>query len=181
MRPKPTSPTTTVVAAASDGGGGSDDGAVFQQPYVAQAAQLSSTQALHADRIPGGSQNPAGHNCVGECHSVGLDAGGKPFAAAGTVYTDNTGNTAVGPGVEVRIRNANGTAQSAFTDENGNWFIRVGQFDIQQNAIPGIRDAVNGPMLMASYLGPGAAGGACAAGTCHVKGAPGGVLRVRGP
>lgn len=186
-RPKPNGPVQTITGA--DGGSGGDDGAVFQQPYTQGTAKLSSTQDKHADIDAAaslqGQKNPAGHSCVDECHSAGKPAATKPFVAGGTVYTDNTGTTPVAAGVEVRIRNPNGQAVSAYTDENGNFFIRQGDFDIAQGAAPGIRDAVNGPMLMVSQLGPGTAlGGACGNGpACHQKGGGslGGVLRVKGP
>lgn len=179
---RPTGNTGGSITAPSDAGA-NDDGAVFQTPFAPGAAKLSSTQAKHGlEAALQNQQNPAGHSCVNECHyTPGGAAAAKPYVAGGTVYTDNTGTTVVPAGVEVRIKNPDGTAVSAFTDENGNFFIRQGEFDIQQGAAVGVRDATN-TMLMVSKLGAGATGGACANGNaCHVKGGIGAPLRIKGP
>ena len=180
--PRGPRPVTTAVVAATDAGS-ADDGAVFQLPYAAGAAKLSSTQDEHVKQATIGTKNPAGHSCVNECHSAGGAAVAisqtAVYSAGGTIYTDQTGNTPVGAGVEVRIRNPNGAAVSVYTDENGNFFVRQSEFEIQQGASSGIRNAAQ-PMLMVSNLAAGALGGACANGNgCHAKGGLGGVLRVK--
>lgn len=174
--------TPPAVVAVADAGGG-DDAALFQAPYAPGTAQLSSNQAKHTEQATIGKQNPAGHSCVNECHSAGGAAvtlsQTAAFSAAGTVYTDGTGATAVPAGVEVRIRNPDGKAVSAYTDDNGNFFIRQSDFTIQTGASAGVRNATQ-PMLMVSTLAAGAAGGACANGNgCHATGGLGGVLRVK--
>jgi hypothetical protein len=181
--PKGPRPSTgTPIVAAGDAG--SDDGAVFQTPFAPGTAKLSSTQPKHAERAELQNQtNPAGHSCVNECHSAGGVAvqadPAAAFTAGGTVYADQTGAATAGAGVEVRIRNPDGTAVSAFTDENGNFFVRQSEFTIQQGASSGIRNS-DLPMLMVSTLASGALGGACANGNgCHAKGGLGGVLRVK--
>lgn len=182
-RPKPTSPVGTVTA-TGDGGGGADDGGVFGNtgPYQQGTAKLSSTQPKHADQDAApalqGSQNPAGHSCVEECHSAGKPAATKPYAAGGTVYTDNGSNAPVGAGVEVRIRNPDGKAISVYTDENGNFFIPAADFTIQDLAHSGIRNATD-TQLMGTTLSA-ATGGQCATGSgCHAKGGLGGPLRTK--
>lgn len=177
--PAKTDPTATATATATAVVDSGANTPLFAAPYEAGMATLTSNQPGHTTSVIG-NPNPAGHSCVNECHSMGGVAATEPFSAGGTVYTDQTGATPVEAGVEVRIKNPNGQAFSAYTDENGNFFIRATDFQIEAGANPGIRDAVNPPMTMVTTLAAGTNGGACGNGTgCHAKGGLGGLLRVK--
>jgi hypothetical protein len=83
--------------------------------------------------------NPAGRACL-DCHD-GAGKGGAPaFALAGTIYADKTA-TKVAAKVEIRMVGADGKALSAYTDINGNFFVRTSAGTTTVPAIAAIRDA----------------------------------------
>jgi len=85
--------------------------------YVAQTGP-STRQSGHNFGSNTPKTNPAGRACL-NCHG---DSGGAPtFAAAGTVYE----GTKPAVGAEVRAIDAEGTAYSAYTDADGNFFFRA--------------------------------------------------------
>lgn len=100
---------------AGDGGASSSSGgagnAFTAAPPYAPTMGPSTLRPEHQAAF--GTPNPAKHDCS-DCHL---------FAAAGSVFTDATGSTPVAA-AEVRLRTAaDGKAISAYTDENGNFFI----------------------------------------------------------
>ncbi|MDB4936337.1 MAG: hypothetical protein JWP87_3309 [Labilithrix sp.] len=83
--------------------------------------------------------NPAGRACL-DCHD-GAGKGGAPaFALAGTIYTDAAG-TKPAARVEIRMVGADGKALSAYTDVNGNFFVRTSAGTTKPPAIAAARNA----------------------------------------
>lgn len=78
---------------------------------------MSARQAGHSFNSNTPKTNPAGKACL-NCHGGGS---APAFAAAGTVYD----GTAPAASVEVRAYGADGKAYSAYTDADGNFFIRA--------------------------------------------------------
>jgi hypothetical protein len=99
--------------------------------------------------------NPAGQACM-TCH--GKAGPGPLFQAGGTVYVDATKKPA--SSVEVRIVGANGAVISAYTDADGNFYVR--QPTIAFPAKVGVRDA-QGSRTMSSTI----ANGDCNNSGCH--------------
>jgi hypothetical protein len=98
-------------------------------------------------------QNPAGKDCGG-CHT---------FFAGGTVFAD-AARSMPAVGAEVRVRDAAGNAVSAWTDADGNFFIRTSGA-VTFPALVGVRkDAVTA--AMAGSISDGR----CASSSCHVAG-----------
>ncbi len=99
--------------------------------------------------------NPAKQACLG-CHVAGGAA--TPFAFAGTAFKDVAG-TIPAAGVEIRVRAADGTAASAYTDEDGNFYHAAA---IAFPASVGLRNATSSHVMMG--MPPD---GGCNAAQCH--------------
>lgn len=114
--------STSDASTSSSGDSGSDSGtssssgnAFTDAPAYAPMMGPSTLRPEHQAAF--GTQNPAKHDCS-DCHL---------FAAAGSVFTDATGTTPVAM-AEVRLRTGStGKAFSAYTDENGNFFVEQSQ------------------------------------------------------
>jgi hypothetical protein len=100
--------------------------------------------------------SPMGQACS-NCHN---------FFAGGTVYADAAG-TMPAPGVEVRARNAAGVAVSAWTDQDGNFYMPTSG-GVTLPASIGVRNAAATKAMSSSI-----ATGTCASSSCHVAGKQG--------
>jgi hypothetical protein len=67
--------------------------------------------------------NPAGQPCM-NCHD-GSRGGVRQLLFAGTVYKDAAGKTPA-PRVEIRVRDAQGNGLTAYSDNDGNFFLERG-------------------------------------------------------
>lgn len=111
--------------------------------------------------------NPAKVDCLtSNCHGAG--GSGPRFAAGGTVFTSAAATTPAAQ-VEVRLRDAAGNAVSAYTDANGNFFVRAAAaaalvFPVQTGA----RNAAATRAMSATI-----ANGACNSAACHGSAATG--------
>ena len=122
--------------------------------FVATAGP-SARMAAHVFAGNTPTTNPAKQACLG-CHVAGGAA--TPFAFAGTAFTDVAG-TLPAAGVEIRVRAADGTAVSAYTDQDGNFYLATA---IAFPASVGLRNATSAHGMMAM---PPAGG--CNAAQCH--------------
>jgi hypothetical protein len=102
----------------------------------------------------GGPQN---FNCNG-CHN---------WLIGGTVWKDAAGTTPASS-VEVRVLDGAGHAASAYTDQDGNFYLPAGTGGVTLPAHVGVRDAANVKTMSAQI-----AAGSCAASACHVAGKQG--------
>lgn len=102
--------------------------------------------------------SPKGQACS-SCHS---------FFMGGTVFADAAG-TVPAAGVEVRARDAAGNAVSAWTDQDGNFYISRAS-GLTLPASVGVRDATTVKPMSATI-----ANGTCASSACHVAGKQGGI------
>ena len=109
-----------------------------------------------------GSQNPAGQNCL-SCHAKGGDAG-TTFTMAGTVYGPDDAGLG---GVEVRVKEADGTSIASYTNAEGNFYYlaAVGE-PIEAGALSGVRNAAS-VQTMPDPLANGMQGSCNQSGTCH--------------
>ena len=104
--------------------------------------------------------NPAKQACLG-CHVAGGAA--TPFAFAGTAFKDVAG-TIPAVGVEVRVRAADGTAVSAYTDQDGNFYHAAA---IAFPASVGVRNATSSHVMMGMPPAGGCNGAQCHDGAAH--------------
>jgi hypothetical protein len=72
------------------------------------------------------------------------------------------------PMVEVRVRDAAGNAASAYTDQDGNFYLPSGSGSVKLPANVGIRDGVTTKTMSATI-----SNGSCASSSCHVAGKQG--------
>ena len=169
--PESAPPDATVVAdAAPDAadGGAKDAGNVTPPTAFTGAGAYVATNGpstLKGAHPNGG--NPAKVDCLSSgCHGAG--GAGPRFAAGGTVFTSAAATTPAAQ-VEVRLRDAAGKAVSAFTDANGNFFVRAADaaalvFPVQAGA----RNAATTQTMSATI-----ANGACNSAACHGSAATG--------
>ena len=151
-------------AGATDGGADADAGSTPPPPVnaftgaSAFVSQLGPTTRQTAHNFPGNTPttSPKGQACS-NCHS---------FFMGGTIFADAAG-TMPAAGVEVRARNAAGTAVSAWTDQDGNFYMPTSG-GVAFPASVGVRNAATTKVMSAS-LGAGT----CAASACHVTGKQG--------
>jgi hypothetical protein len=114
-------------AAAADSSSSSDAGA--DAPVEASTNAFTGAPAYTATLGPSArkpphpfpNDNPRGQACL-NCH--GESGPATRFSFGGTVYTSGDGTTPA-PRVEVRLRDANGKALSAYTDNDGNFFFKL--------------------------------------------------------
>ena len=158
-----------VAADASDADGGSDagsDGATVTPPPPVTAftgagafvSQLGPSTRKSAHNFAGNNPptSPQGQACS-NCHN---------FFMGGTVFADAAG-TLPAPGVEVRARNAAGVAVSAWTDQDGNFYM-PSSGGVTLPASIGVRNAATTKVMSSSI-----ATGTCASSACHVAGKQG--------
>ncbi len=145
---------------AADGGTSSSSGSTPPPPAnafsgaAAYAAKLGPSARQGAHTGVGGPQNL---DCA-NCHN---------WLIGGTVWMDAAG-TMPAPSVEVRVRDAAGNAASAYTDQDGNFYLPAGTGGVTLPAEIGVRNGTT-TKLMGSTL----SAGGCAAGACHVSGKQG--------
>jgi hypothetical protein len=142
---------------SSAGDGGGDDGGVDEAstplpafadagPYVPDAGPLTlMPQHNFAGNTP--TTNPSKQTCL-DCHKVG--GPGIAFVFAGSVFTDATGSTPAA-GVEVRVRDPNGTYASVYSDAYGNFFDSNVSADFP--AKTGARNAANESLMTGDATG----------------------------
>lgn len=121
----------------------------FAEPYIGIPGPSSRSDAGHATTNTPKS-NPANTLCL-DCHKVGGSAAARPFFAGGTVRFQVDG----GPAhmAEVRLKAYYTTAAiSAYTDEDGNWFVPLAAAQdagVNFSVRPGVRNQ-NGTRTMGS-------------------------------
>jgi hypothetical protein len=148
------------LADASNGDATTPDAAAVVTAFTGAGAFVATTgpSARVAAHVFAGNtptNNPAKQACLA-CHVTG---GAAPaFAFAGTAFKDVAG-TIPAAGVEVRVRAADGTAVSASTDPDGNFYQASA---IAFPASVGLRNATSSHGM----LGIAPAGG-CNAAQCH--------------
>lgn len=86
--------------------------------FTAQIGPSTRRPAGTHAQFPNAS--PQGKLCL-SCHDGTKTA--PQWLMGGTVYTDDTGTTAASS-VEVRVLRPDGTALDAYTDQDGNFFVR---------------------------------------------------------
>lgn len=132
----------------------------FAPPYVATLGPSSRSDAGHNSKNNPKS-NPADTKCL-DCHSTTGSASNMPFFAGGTVRFQS--NNAPAPSAEVRVkRTLNANAISAYTDQDGNWFIPLAAAqaaNVNFSLRPGVRNA-----SIVRMMGPSPAIGNC--NQCH--------------
>ncbi len=134
-------------------------------PFAAGQATRDSKVANHPDGNPG-------NECLG-CHVSGGIATNKPWSVAGTVYTKRKGGTPAGPGIEVRINDANGNKiASVFTDSAGNFELDPATLPAIGTGHVGVRNAATKSIMGSSP------GGACNTAACHGEGSATGRVSV---
>jgi hypothetical protein len=156
------------VASAPDEDGGAAgvaarDAAPPPSAFAGAPAYVAQTGAntLDTGHKMNPSANPAGTDCV-TCHSG--------FLMGGTIYKDAAG-TIPAAQVEVRLRTAQGTTASAYTDAAGNFYLRkTSAPTLTLPALVGVRDGANTVPMVATITN-----GSCAASGCHLSGAQGAV------
>jgi hypothetical protein len=178
----PPDQSTLAGDAGSSGSSGSSgaDGGSSGAPDAAPAANAFTGAAAYAaqngpNTIKGDHPNggdPAKADCMtGACHGAGGQ--GPRFLAGGSVFKDVAG-TMPAPQVEVRFLDGDGTTLSAYTDANGNFFVRANGAAANL-AFPmktGARDGTTTRPMSSSI-----ANGACNSAACH-GGAATGVIHV---
>lgn len=123
---------------------------------------MSARQAGHSFNANTPKTNPAGRPCL-NCHG----GGGPPaFAAAGTIYD----GTAPAASVEVRAYGADGKPYSAYTDADGNFFIRA-TTQLTLPALVGARNATR-----TRVMGSAVSKGNC--NDCHSSAGGAGLISV---
>lgn len=157
-------------AGASDGGttaraDASSDAALPVTAFTGAGAFVATTgpsarMPSHAFAGNTPTTNPAKQACLG-CHVAGGTA--TPFAFAGTAFKDVAG-TIPAAGVEVRVRAADGTAVSAYTDEDGNFYHAA---PIAFPASAGLRNATSSQGMMGMPPGGGCNNAQCHDGNAH--------------
>lgn len=134
----------------------------FAPAYVAALGPSSRSDAGHSFATNTPASNPKGTICI-NCHKAGGTADGMPFMAGGSIKYQS--NNAPAPMVEVRLKAFISTnAVSAYTDNDGNWFIPQAvatDAGVGFSVRPGIRNDTS-----VRTMGPSPAIGAC--NKCHI-------------
>ncbi|MDB5216848.1 MAG: hypothetical protein JWO86_4775 [Myxococcaceae bacterium] len=123
-------------------------------------SQLGPSTRKSSHDFPGNTPttSPMGQACK-NCHG---------FFMGGTVFADAAG-TIPAPGVEVRARDNAGNAVSAWTDQDGNFYVPSAGA-VTMPAHIGVRNAAT-TKLMSSTI----SSGTCASSACHVAGKQGAI------
>ncbi len=140
---------------AGDGGDGGPPPNAFTDAgtFAPDAGELTERPNHNfAGNTP--TTSPAKQACL-DCHKNGGAA--MAFAFGGTVFADDAGTTPA-PGVEIRLRNDNGTFTSVYSDVHGNFFARTSAATFP--AKTGARTAASTAIMVDAV-----AGGNC--NTCH--------------
>lgn len=151
---------TTPTDAGRDAADAAPEAAAPANAFTGAATYVATTgpSTLNAAHPNGG--NPAKLACLG-CHGAG---GGAPrFFAAGTVFKGAT--TTPAAQVEIRLRDAAGKAVSAYTDANGNFFVRGTAATAAGITLPahtGARDGTTTKLMSATITS-----GDCNSSGCH--------------
>lgn len=168
----PAAEAGTDAAADAADGGAKDAGSVTPATaFTGAGAYVATTGPSTIKGAHPNGGNPAKVDCLSSgCHGAG--GAGPRFAAGGTVFTSAAGTTPAAQ-VEVRLRDGAGKAVSAYTDTNGNFFVRAADaaalvFPVQAGA----RNTASTRAMSASI-----ANGACNSAACH-GGAATGVIHV---
>lgn len=160
-----TDASADALADAADGG--AKDAAVPVTAFTGAGAYVATSGPNTIKGAHPNGGNPVKLDCLtSNCHGVG--GAGPRFAAGGTVFTSAAGATPAAQ-VEVRLRDGAGTAVSAYTDANGNFFVRAAAaaalvFPVQAGA----RNAATTRPMTASIPN-----GACNSAACHGNAATG--------
>jgi hypothetical protein len=153
--------TTDGSARTADGGADAADASGPTNAFTGAAAYVATLgpSTLKGAHPNGG--NPAKVDCLSSgCHGAG--GAGPRFAAGGTVFTSAAATTPAAQ-VEVRLRDGAGDAVKAYTDANGNFFVRAA--DAAALTFPvaaGARNAAATQPMSATI-----ANGACNSAGCH--------------
>jgi hypothetical protein len=158
-----------VADAAADADAGAKDAGTVVPPtaFTGASAYVATTgpSTLKGAHPNGG--NPAKVDCLSSgCHGAG--GAGPRFAAGGTVFTSAAATTPAAQ-VEVRLRDGAGKAVSAYSDANGNFFVRAA--DAAALVFPVQVGARNGATTRA--MSATIASGACNSAACHGNAATG--------
>jgi hypothetical protein len=129
--------------------------------YTMMTPDATTELAIHPKGI-----NNIGLSCItSSCHGATATT---PLFVGGTVFQDYYGQTTAGLGIELRLVDTMGHAQSSYTDPNGNFFLRTK--DAAGLTFPlavGIRNSSNArPMVVALTSSQGS----CAQTNCHAIG-----------
>lgn len=150
--------TTPSDAGTKPADAGTDAKAIDPSPFAgapAYTATLGPSARKGAHPFP--NDNPAGRPCF-NCH--GDTGSGTPMAFGGTVYANAAGTTPAAR-VEVRVKDEDGKAISAWSDADGNFYFLVNpNGDLAFPAHAGIRDA-KGTKVMPKTISNGNCNG------CH--------------
>jgi hypothetical protein len=150
----------TTLVDASSGDAATGDASAVVTAFSGAAAFVATTgpsarMAAHVFAGNTPTTNPAKQPCLA-CHVAGGAA--TPFAFAGTAFKDVAG-TLPAAGVEIRVRAPDGTAVSAYTDQDGNFYQATAMVF---PASVGLRNSTSARGMMAM---PPAGG--CNAAQCH--------------
>ncbi len=160
-------------AAPSDAGSSSGDAGNDAAPSVnaftgapAYAATTGPSTLKTGHSNFNAQNNPVGRPCL-NCHGAG--GGATQFTFAGSAFKDS-GGTMPAAQVEIRLRDKNGKALSAFTDANGNFFLPLNpNGDLAFPAHAGGRDTNTTKLMNATV-----ANGNC--NSCHKAGMAGRIV-----
>jgi hypothetical protein len=156
-------------AGSSSGGDAGSDAAPAVNAFTGAGAYkaMAGPSTLKAGHSNFNAQNdPVGRPCL-NCHGAG--GGATPFTFAGSAFKDSAG-TMPAAQVEIRVRDTNGKALSAYTDANGNFFMPLNpNGDLAFPAHAGGRDT-NTTKLMNATVANGNCNG------CHKAGMAGRIV-----
>lgn len=132
--------------------------AVDPNPFAGAPAYVNTLgPSARKTSHPFTNDNPAGKACF-NCH--GDNGAATPMAFGGTVYTSAAGTTPAAR-VEVRVKDKDGKAISAWSDADGNFFFLVNpNGDLNLPGHAGVRNA-KGNKVMSSTISNGNCNG------CH--------------
>jgi hypothetical protein len=153
-------PSTTEEPAPTTTDAGAADAAkpIDPNPFTGAPAYVSTLgPSARKTAHPFTNDNPAGRACF-NCH--GDNGAATPMAFGGTVYTSAAGTTAAAR-VEVRVKDKDGKAISAWSDADGNFYFLVNpNGDLNLPGHAGIRNA-KGNKVMSGTIADGNCNG------CH--------------
>jgi hypothetical protein len=153
--------------AGADAGDAGKDAGTIATAFTGATAYVATTGPSTIKGAHPNGGNPAKVDCLSSgCHGAG--GAGPRFAAGGSVFTSAAATTPASQ-VEVRLRDGAGRAVSAYTDANGNFFVRAADaaalvFPVQAGA----RNAATTRTMDATL-----ANGACNSAGCHGNAATG--------
>lgn len=155
----PSTSSTPKPSTGSDAGAGADAAKpVDPNPFAGAPAYVNTLgPSARKTAHPFTNDNPVGKACF-NCH--GDNGAATPMAFGGTVY-GNAAGTAVAARVEVRVKDQDGKAISAWSDADGNFYFFVNpNGDLNLPGHAGIRNA-KGNKVMSGTIANGNCNG------CH--------------